>query len=79
MKDKRLIWKYGNCKVIPINCQHPTLGKCGNPRYFGLRLLNQYWRIEFPNNSWAYADTKKSAQKLIELRMGRSERGSHRL
>lgn len=68
--DIRRIWLYMDCQVVPVDCQHPTWGKCGEPKSFGDGICrNRYWRIEFPDGSWVHTATKKSARDYIDNRL----------
>ena len=65
--DKRKIWEYKNCKIIPIDCQPPIWGKCGEPIDFGRGIVrNRYWRIYFPDESWIHVGTKQDAREYID-------------
>lgn len=78
--DKRKIWYHKRLKVVPVSCQHPTWGKCGEGKRFdkaGLPTINEsgrwserYWQIKmpdgFPNGSWITVGTKQAAREFIE-------------
>lgn len=64
--DNRAIWEYDDCQIVPINCQHPTWGKCAEPIDFGDKIRNLYWRIDFPDRSWIHAGTKADCRSWID-------------
>ncbi len=66
MNDKRLNWEYDGCEIVPINCFHPTRGKVAEPIFFGKIVRSQYWRIDFPDESWIHVDTKAECRKYID-------------
>lgn len=65
--DIRRIWQYKGCKIIPVDCQHPTWGKSATPQDFGDGIYrNRYWRIEFPDKSWIHSATKTTCREYID-------------
>ena len=67
--DTRKTWEYKECKVTPINRQHETWGKSGPFLQFPSgRYLSRYWRVEYPNGSFEYAESKSAARKRIDSR-----------
>lgn len=68
--DKRKIWTYSECRIIPISCQDPVWGKSSEPIDFGDGVSrNRFWRIGFPNGSYQNQPTKKAVRKEILARL----------
>ena len=67
-KDRRLNWQYSGCKILPVNCQHPTWGKQAEPMLFDGVLRNRYWRVILPDKTWVHCATKALCRRFIELR-----------
>lgn len=64
--DIRRTWCYRWCQIVPIDCQHPTWGKSGEPIEFGDgKCRNRYWRIDFPDGQWVWCSTKRECRGYI--------------
>lgn len=72
--DLRKIWEYRGFKIVPVDCQHPTWGKCGEAEpfmetgpTFSLRYIvrRRYWGIEL-NGSRIVRGTKKTVREYID-------------
>lgn len=64
--DKRNQWTYKGCEIVPVDCQHPTWGKCGEPVYFTTAFRNRFWRVEFRNKTWTHVEFKSDARRCID-------------
>lgn len=65
--DTRKTWEYNGCKITPVDCQHPTWGKCGTPILFKSgKYRNRYWRVNFPDGTFEYVESKSDARILCE-------------
>ena len=66
--DKRNIWNYRGCVIVPIDCQPQPYGKVAEYEEFGDgRVRRRYWRVEFPDGTWIKCGTKEDCREYIDL------------
>lgn len=70
--DRRKIWHYKGKKVVPISCQDPTWGKCGEPLDFGDGIQrNRFWRVDKSDEQMFVAPTKAAMRRAIDAEDGK--------
>ncbi len=65
--DKRLIWHYKGCTIVPVAChRYANWGKEAEAIDFGYGPRSRYWRIDFLDKTCVHCGTKEECRKYIQ-------------